>query len=1604
MSSSSNPLPDGSTQIPDLEYLYASNANVSNFVSVKLSDNQNYHLWKTQMLCLMETHDMRGLVDVAFDGPRASSMKIMKRYDSLLKGWIFGSISQGVLGTVVDLESAKDVWDNLKSIYVPYMSFRQETNLEAKEETKDNNVPTEIEEETESRDKDAVSLLIEPAGTKEKHAIPTKEEERIKRNKELCKATMQGFWPEVESMLKEGEDVEREALNSDKNTVLHLAVGIGHNDFIKDLLQFIQKKEESEKIKNLDGSSVLEMRNLNGSTALHVAAIVGNRFAAELLVKENEKLLKILDNEGQPPLLKAYSNMQFDTFIYLWNATNDDGKSKQAISRDPDRIKIGVNLLVNAISAKQYSTASELVKTFPQFVTQNDDVLMAIARTFPNGLNYWETLIYPPLSHIWDRILGSGGDALFIIALLFIRETYDDSSVLFMILFFGELLYAVPTYMVATRLGVPPIKNIVEKKKEWKEAKTLLKLVCNTLDESGFSGPYHPNYNRSILEAACRNAYRVVDEILYRAPEAIQSTDENGYDIIQLAVIHRSERIYNLIYQIGERKSRYRTFKDSSNNNILHLVGRLASSHELNRRTGAALQLQRELQWREELKKFVFPAYITQENIFKETPSMVFTREHQNLVKEGEKWMKTTAESCSITAALITTIVFAAAITVPGGNIQETGIPLFRTNIAFIIFAASDAISLFTSTTALLVFLSILTARFAEQDFLISLPRRLIIGFCALLVSTTTMIVAFSAIVYIVFCDQKPWMLALICGLALIPIAFFVTLQFSLIVDLYRSTYGHIFGKKTYWHRFRFNPRFASSECNYLHPPTKNTFNAPSRIIVHTTFTNRPHNHHRPPHAAHMATSTNHHRSHTFEFADLHRCPLLPPFTPPPPTSTAVYSPPPPSFIPPPLPTSITVRTTAAHLYHRSRHHSRPQLQLTSTAAHLYHHYRRPPSPLMSTIVHTTTVDLYRSLSPSLFTPSPPPTSTTVLTSTVNLHRLPRPPPITRPPPTSIAPTSTSVHTVSRFQPRASGHRPQPSWIHTKYDKDQESYLVRAKASRRFLFASLAMNTSTHLREVLLVLRKEKFYAAVKKCSFLTETVLFLGYVVSKDGLAVDSAKVEAIQDWPQPRSITDIRSFHGLASFYRRFIPHFSSIMAPLTDCIKGTKFIWTEDASVAFVEIKRKLTTALLLVLPDFSLPFELHCDASKAGIGAVLSQSGRPVAYFSEKLFGSRTRFSTYDVEFYAVIQAIKHWRHYLFHREFISIPIMIPCGISRAKIKSPLDMPLGRHISNNSLLWLSIKPAYQTGSLMPLADVTLCWPKCEFPYPGSNLFAELHNEGHVGRDRTLHLISGSYYWPTMRKEVERFVDRCRVCQTAKGTATNAGLYLPLPIPTQPWSDVSMDFVLGLPRTQRGFDSIFVVVDRFSKMAHFIPCKRTADAVHVAQLFFKEVYRLHGLPSSIVSDRDTRFLSHFWRSLWRSVNTTLNFSSAYHPQSDGQTEVVNRSLGNLLRSLVGDNVKSWDIKLSQAEFAHNHAINRSTGYSPFQVVYGVAPRGPLDLIALPSKVRSHATADEFVNDLRLIHQNTHANLVESLERKLKREFGVLTAVVANRLVRLR
>ncbi|GJS37661.1 putative nucleotidyltransferase, ribonuclease H [Tanacetum coccineum] len=412
----------------------------------------------------------------------------------------------------------------------------------------------------------------------------------------------------------------------------------------------------------------------------------------------------------------------------------------------------------------------------------------------------------------------------------------------------------------------------------------------------------------------------------------------------------------------------------------------------------------------------------------------------------------------------------------------------------------------------------------------------------------------------------------------------------------------------------------------------------------------------------------------------------------------------------------------------------------------------------------------------------------------------------------------------------------------------------------------------THVRQVLTLLWKDSFYAVTKKCVFMTPKVLFLGYVVSGDGIQVDESKVAVVQEWPTPTTITEV---------LRKVI------------CLDG-------GSRVGFSGCQRKAYYNTNLDITD----------ASKVAIGKVLSQGGRLVAYFSEKLTGPKSRhIHTQDKVDVPELDVI---RDMVIVDPYFSVVLQ---G-EQAGEKPDFFLHDGFLFKGNQLC-------------IPDSSIRL------------QIIKELHGEGHVGRDRTLQLVQASYFWPTMRKEVDRYVKRSRVCQVSKGTTTNAGLYMPLHVPLQPWVDISMDFVLGLPRTQRGNDSIFVVVDRFSKMVHFIPCKKTTYAVNVAQLFFRDVYRLHGLPSSIVSDRDTR------------------------------------SIGNLLRCLVGDHVKAWDQKLCQAEFAHNHAVNRSTGFSPFQMVYSAQPRGPLDLItprvssSVPKKVQ------DFVAGLHDVHKAVHENL---------------------------
>jgi hypothetical protein len=203
------------------------------------------------------------------------------------------------------------------------------------------------------------------------------------------------------------------------------------------------------------------------------------------------------------------------------------------------------------------------------------------------------------------------------------------------------------------------------------------------------------------------------------------------------------------------------------------------------------------------------------------------------------------------------------------------------------------------------------------------------------------------------------------------------------------------------------------------------------------------------------------------------------------------------------------------------------------------------------------------------------------------------------------------------------------------------------------------------------------------------------------------------------------------------------------------------------------------------------------------------------------------------------------------------------------------------------------------------------------------------------------------------------------------------MPLSAPSVPWEDISMNFMLGLPRITRGHDSIFVVVDRFSKMTHFIPCHKTDNVSHITDLFFQKIIRLHGVINTIISDRDIKFFSHFWRTLWAKLGTKLLFSTTCHLQTDGQTKVVNMTLSTMLRVVLNKNIKMWEECLSHVKFAYNCSLHSTTKMCPFEILYGLLPHAPIDLMILPSSEKLNFDAKQRVELMLKIHKTTKENI---------------------------
>ncbi|GJV79805.1 reverse transcriptase domain-containing protein [Tanacetum coccineum] len=518
------------------------------------------------------------------------------------------------------------------------------------------------------------------------------------------------------------------------------------------------------------------------------------------------------------------------------------------------------------------------------------------------------------------------------------------------------------------------------------------------------------------------------------------------------------------------------------------------------------------------------------------------------------------------------------------------------------------------------------------------------------------------------------------------------------------------------------------------------------------------------------------------------------------------------------------------------------------------------------------------------------------------------------------------------------------------------------------------------MRIILELLKKEKLYAKFSKCDFWIHIVQFLGHLIDSQGLHVDPAKIEAVKNWASPTTPTEIRQFLGLAGYYRRFIEGFSKIAKSLTELTqKNKKYIWGEDQESAFQLLKQKLCEAPILALPEGNNDFVVYCDASHQGLGAVLMQREKVIAYASRQLKPHEENYTTHDLELGAVVFALKIWRHYLYgtkctvftdhkslqhildqkelnmrQRRWLELLADYDCEIryhpgkanvvadalSRKERIKPLrvrSLVMTIHPNLPSQILKAQTEALKEENIkaenlrgMDKAfeirpDGTRCIKNRSWLPLFGNLRDLIMHESHKskysihpGSDKMYQDLKKLYWWPNMKAIIAEYVGKCLTCSRVKAECQKpSGLLVQPEIPMWKWERITMDFITKLPKTSNGHDTIWVIVDRLTKSAHFIPTRET-DSMET--------------------------LTRFWQSLQSALGTQLDMSMAYHPETDGQSERTIQTLEDMLRACVIDFGKGWERHLPLVEFSYNNSYHASIKAAPFKALYGQKCRSPV------------------------------------------------------------
>ncbi|PWA89816.1 ankyrin repeat-containing domain, PGG domain protein [Artemisia annua] len=662
----------------------------------------------------------------------------------------------------------------------------------------------------------------------------------------LYEASIKCDWNAAKAILDKYPRIEliRCSVTDHGETALHIAASAnGPNkveEFVKNLVEKMDPKD-------------LELVNKNNNTALYLAAAAGNTATVKIMVEKNSDLLIIPGGaeRNMMPLYAAAMFGHYEVVKYLYDKSDELGDGWTDETRgwflekcvESDMFDIAIAIVKKHLTLGRNSSILGLLARKPKAFHEKKSPSNIIKTAIKSVSAFFvrepekETEALKLLKIIWgdivklpkkkiddilrgpaDQMKSTSGSVVQAIQLRRLISSHltkmetacQDTNLVSQFLvdlqldtqniikeenktLYGKGDQALKLQKLISNHIVnfhDDIQKLIKQQPREDLARELPVLITNHINSMNESTNLKPRHSsRVVFVAAKMGNTKFLVELIRGYPDLIWKVNDSRVSIFHTAAKHRQEHIFNLLCEIGAMKDMITPLTDENENNMLHLVGKIAKQKRLADVSGFALQMQRELLWFEEVKKMIPPSLREKKNKDELTPHDIFTQEHKELVTQGEKWTKETANKCMVVAALIATIVFAAAFTVPGGYNQRNGMPMFYSKATFVVFVVADAISLFASSGSILIFLSILTSRYAERDFLETIPKKLMAGLATLFISIATMTLAFGVSFFILYHNGFLWIPILIGVFAVLPVILYVFLQYGLFWDVIRSTY-----------------------------------------------------------------------------------------------------------------------------------------------------------------------------------------------------------------------------------------------------------------------------------------------------------------------------------------------------------------------------------------------------------------------------------------------------------------------------------------------------------------------------------------------------------------------------------------------------------------------------------------------------------------------------------------------------------------------------------------------------------------------------------------------------------------------------------------------